>query len=63
MADSIQSTKVANIENPLARELIVARQAMIERTLNEGKRPYYKVSTYKIREIFIETKDKNIFWT
>lgn len=36
--------KTANIDNPLARELVAARHKMRERLMIEGQKPLYKVS-------------------
>lgn len=44
MAENIPN-KTANIDNPLARELVAARHKMRERLLIEAQKPLYKVST------------------
>lgn len=44
-------SKVTNMDNPLARELVAARHKMQERLLIEGYKPYYKVRTYTPRII------------
>lgn len=42
MTENVVS-KPANVENKLARELVVARQKMNQRLIAEGMKPYYKV--------------------
>lgn len=56
MAENV-SSRVTNLDNPLARELLAARHKLRQRALIEEKKPYYRVSkAHRLFNGFVFTK-------